>query len=69
MIPLGKANIKREGGDVTIITYGKQVYDSLKAAEILEKDGIDVEVIDLRSLYPLDTKLPSLNPVRKPIRL
>jgi len=55
-IPLGKANIKREGSDVTIITYGKQVYDSLKAAEILEKDGIDVEVIDLRSLYPLDTE-------------
>lgn len=53
-IPFGKANIKKEGNDVTIITYGKQVYDALKAAEILEKDGIDVEVIDLRSLYPLD---------------
>ena len=53
-IPFGKANIKKEGSDVTIITYGKQVYDSLKAAEILAKDGIDAEVIDLRSLYPLD---------------
>lgn len=53
-IPLGKASIKKEGSDVTIITYGKQVYDSLKAAEILEKEGMDVEVIDLRSLFPLD---------------
>ncbi|NTW72158.1 MAG: alpha-ketoacid dehydrogenase subunit beta [Eubacteriaceae bacterium] len=53
-IPFGKANIKKEGTDVTIITYGKQVYDALKAAEILAKDDIDVEVIDLRSLYPLD---------------
>lgn len=56
-IPLGKGNIKREGSDVTIISYGKQVYDALKAAEILEKDGIDAEVIDLRSLYPLDTEM------------
>ncbi len=56
-IPLGKGNIKREGNDLTIISYGKQVYDALKAAEILEKDGIDAEVIDLRSLYPLDKEL------------
>ncbi|MGI5851299.1 MAG: alpha-ketoacid dehydrogenase subunit beta [Caldicoprobacterales bacterium] len=53
-IPLGKARIAREGTDVTIITYGRQVYDSLEAAEILAKDGIDAEVIDLRTLYPLD---------------
>lgn len=53
-IPFGKANIKKEGSDVTIISYGKEVYDALKAAEILGKDGIDAEVIDLRSLYPLD---------------
>ncbi|KNZ43347.1 alpha-ketoacid dehydrogenase subunit beta [Acetobacterium bakii] len=53
-IPFGKANIKKEGSDVTIISYGKQVYDALKAAELLAKDGIDAEVIDLRSLYPLD---------------
>ena len=53
-IPFGKANIKKEGNDVTIVTYGKQVYDALKAAETLAKDDIDVEVIDLRSLYPLD---------------
>ncbi len=53
-IPFGKASVKREGNDVTIITYGKQVLDSLKAAETLAKEGIDVEVIDLRSLFPLD---------------
>jgi pyruvate dehydrogenase E1 component beta subunit len=53
-IPFGKAKIKREGTDVTIITYGKQVYDSLAAAEALSAEGINVEVLDLRSLYPLD---------------
>lgn len=53
-IPFGKAKIKREGKDVTIITYAKQVYDSLEAAKKLEAEGIDVEVIDLRTLYPLD---------------
>lgn len=53
-IPLGKARIAKEGTDVTIITYGRQVYDSLQSAEELAKEGIDVEVIDLRSLYPLD---------------
>jgi pyruvate dehydrogenase E1 component beta subunit len=53
-IPLGKARIAKEGTDVTIITYGRQVYDALEAAEILAKDGINAEVIDLRTLYPLD---------------
>lgn len=53
-IPFGKAKVKREGADVTILTYAKQVYDSLEAAKQLEAEGIDVEVIDLRSLYPLD---------------
>lgn len=53
-IPFGKANVLREGKNVTVITYGKQVYDALSAAETLAKEGIDVEVIDLRSLYPLD---------------
>jgi pyruvate dehydrogenase E1 component beta subunit len=54
VVPLGKASVKKEGTDVTIITYGRQVFDSLKAAEDLAKDGINAEVIDLRSLYPLD---------------
>ncbi|MDI9496387.1 MAG: alpha-ketoacid dehydrogenase subunit beta [Bacillota bacterium] len=53
-IPLGKARIAKEGTDVTIITYGKQVYDALEAAENLAKDEINAEVIDLRTLYPLD---------------
>lgn len=53
-IPFGKAKVKREGRDVTVITYGKQVYDTLHASEALSKEGIDVEVIDLRSLYPFD---------------
>ena len=56
-IPLGKGRIVREGGDLSIITYGRQVYDALEAAEKLAADGIGVEVIDLRSLYPLDKAL------------
>lgn len=56
-IPLGKGRIVREGSDLSIITYGRQVYDALEAAEKLAADGIGVEVIDLRSLYPLDKEL------------
>ncbi len=54
IIPLGKADIKREGKDVTIITWSRQVFFALDAAEELAKEGIDVEVLDLRSLVPLD---------------
>jgi len=53
-IPLGKADVKREGSDLTIIAYGAMVHDSLKAAEELEKEGHSVEVIDLRTISPLD---------------
>jgi pyruvate dehydrogenase E1 component beta subunit len=53
-IPLGKADIKRKGKDVTIISWSKMVLDSLQAASQLEKDGIDAEVVDLRTLKPLD---------------
>ena len=53
-IPLGEADIKREGSDVTVITWSRQVYFALEAAEELEKIGISVEVLDLRSLVPLD---------------
>ncbi|UEX89464.1 alpha-ketoacid dehydrogenase subunit beta [Staphylococcus ratti] len=53
-IEIGKANVKREGTDLTIITYGAMVQESLKAAEELEKDGHSVEVIDLRTVQPLD---------------
>ncbi|MGB3260966.1 alpha-ketoacid dehydrogenase subunit beta [Paenisporosarcina sp.] len=53
-IPLGKAEVKREGKDLTIIAYGAMVHDSLKAAEELEKENYSVEVIDLRTVQPLD---------------
>jgi len=53
-IPFGVADIKREGKDVTIVATGKMVHEALKAAEQLSKDGIEVEVVDPRTLYPLD---------------
>jgi pyruvate/2-oxoglutarate/acetoin dehydrogenase E1 component len=55
IIPLGVADIKRPGKDITLVTYSRQVLNALDAAEILAEEGIDVEVIDLRSLKPLDT--------------
>ncbi|MBR2614141.1 MAG: alpha-ketoacid dehydrogenase subunit beta [Clostridia bacterium] len=54
-IPLGKADLKREGKDISIITYGRMVKTVLETANQLEKEGISVEVLDLRSLVPLDT--------------
>ena len=54
IIPLGVADIKRTGKDLTIVTYSRMVYRSLEAADILAKEGIDVEVVDLRTLKPLD---------------
>ncbi|KAB7707915.1 alpha-ketoacid dehydrogenase subunit beta [Bacillus aerolatus] len=53
-IPLGKAEVKREGTDISIITYGAMVHESIKAAEELEKQGHSAEVIDLRTVQPLD---------------
>jgi pyruvate/2-oxoglutarate/acetoin dehydrogenase E1 component len=53
-IPLGKADIKREGRDVTIITWSKMVLDCLEACAALEKESIHGEVVDLRTLTPLD---------------
>jgi pyruvate dehydrogenase E1 component beta subunit len=53
-VPLGKADVKREGTDISIISYGAMVQTSLKAAEKLEKDGISAEVVDLRTVSPLD---------------
>jgi 2-oxoisovalerate dehydrogenase E1 component beta subunit len=54
IVPIGKAVIRREGTDLSIITYGAMVYTALEAAERLEQEGIDVEVIDLRTLQPFD---------------
>ncbi|MDA8192384.1 MAG: alpha-ketoacid dehydrogenase subunit beta [Thermaerobacter sp.] len=56
VIPLGKADVKREGTDVSLITYGLMVSYSLKAAEALAKEGVSVEVVDLRSIRPLDVE-------------
>ena len=53
-IPLGEANVVRDGKDVTIVTYGLTVHRSIQAAEALAKDRIEAEVIDLRSLSPID---------------
>ena len=55
LVPLGKADIKRPGRDVSVITYGRMVQMSLQAAAKLAEEGIDVEVLDLRTLSPLDT--------------
>jgi pyruvate dehydrogenase E1 component beta subunit len=54
VIPLGSADVKREGDDVSIITHGKMVHLALQAAASLHRDGIEAEVVDLRSLRPLD---------------
>ncbi|MGI5862794.1 MAG: alpha-ketoacid dehydrogenase subunit beta, partial [Myxococcales bacterium] len=53
-IPIGVADVKREGGDVTIVCWGRMVHTALEGAKLLEADGIDVEVVDLRTLRPWD---------------
>lgn len=63
-VEFGKADIKREGKDVTVVATSKMVYSALEAAETLAGDGISVEVVDPRSLLPLDTET-ILNSVRK----
>lgn len=67
-IPLGKGEVKRPGGELTIVGIGKQVHTALKAAEQLSARGIEAEVIDPRSLSPLDEEL-ILNSVMKTNRL
>jgi pyruvate dehydrogenase E1 component beta subunit len=54
LTPFGQANVMREGKDITVVSYSKCVYDSMAAADALENEGIDAEVIDLRTLNPLD---------------
>ncbi|GAA0351198.1 alpha-ketoacid dehydrogenase subunit beta [Bacillus horti] len=53
-LPIGKAEVKREGTDVTVISYGLTLHFALQAAEKLEKEGISTHILDLRTLYPLD---------------
>jgi len=67
-IPLGVANVLREGSDVTVIGWGRMVNEALTAAEQLAADGIDVEVIDPRTIAPLDLET-ILTSVRKTMRL
>jgi pyruvate dehydrogenase E1 component beta subunit len=54
LIPIGVADIKRKGRDVTVVSFGKVIKEAYKAAEILEKEGISLEIIDLRTIRPID---------------
>ena len=54
IVPIGVAATRREGGDVTLLTYGAMVTPSLEAADRLAKEGVEVEVLDLRTLCPFD---------------
>ena len=54
VVPIGKARVAREGRDLSIITYAAMVHTALEAAEVLKNDGIDLEIIDLRTVSPLD---------------
>jgi acetoin:2,6-dichlorophenolindophenol oxidoreductase subunit beta len=67
-IPFGKANIVKEGNDITIVTVAKMVYEALWAAKELGKEGINAEVIDLRTLVPLDKEMVT-NSVKKTGRI
>lgn len=56
VLPIGVADIKREGTDVTIVSFGKIIKEAFKAADILEEEGISLEIIDLRTVRPMDHK-------------
>lgn len=56
LVPLGQADVKREGGDVTVVALAWQVHEALAAAEALDKEGISVEVVDPRTLVPMDAE-------------
>src|SRR5205807_10212507 len=68
LIPLGKAIVRREGTDVTVIAYMGMMYRAMEAAEELEKEGISVELVDPRTLRPMDTET-IINSVRKTHRV
>ena len=63
-VPIGEARVVREGNDVTMVSWGAMVREALRAAEMIEKEGVHVEVIDLRTLSPMDEDA-ILNSVRK----
>jgi 2-oxoisovalerate dehydrogenase E1 component beta subunit len=71
IVPIGKAAVRREGRDLSILTYGALVWTALDAAKTLEAEGIDAEVVDLRTLFPLDeeTILASVGKTSKAIVL
>jgi 2-oxoisovalerate dehydrogenase E1 component beta subunit len=54
LVPIGRANVRREGDDVSIVTYGAMVHKALEAADSLAERGVSVEVVDLRTVYPMD---------------
>jgi pyruvate dehydrogenase E1 component beta subunit len=66
-VPIGVSDVKREGGDVTIVAYAQGLYVAMEAAEQLAKEGIEAEVVDLRSLRPLDMG-PVIESFRKTFR-
>jgi pyruvate/2-oxoglutarate/acetoin dehydrogenase E1 component len=68
LLPIGKADLKRRGKDVTVVAIARNVVQALEAAKILEKEGIDVEVIDPRTIHPLD-KDTIINSVKKTNKL
>jgi 2-oxoisovalerate dehydrogenase E1 component beta subunit len=71
VVPIGKAAVRRPGRDLTIVTYGAMVWTALEAAKTLEAEGIDAEVVDLRTLFPMDeeTVLESVAKTNKAILL
>ena len=68
LVPIGVSDIKRAGKDVTLVSYSKMIQTTLEAADKLAEEGIEAEVIDLRSLRPLDTQ-PIIESVKKTNRL
>jgi pyruvate dehydrogenase E1 component beta subunit len=68
ILPIGVADIKRKGSDVTIVSFGKIIKEAFKAADVLAKDGIECEIIDLRTVRPMDHEA-IMNSVKKTNRL
>ena len=63
-IPIGPADVKRQGSNITVVSYGLMLHHCLEAAELLSQEDVDVEVVDLRTLRPLDTET-IINSVKK----